>query len=296
VTALAEPTLGALCALGSACTWAVTSLLVRTLNPVLGSVAINALRSTASGVLLLGAVLLLRGPAALAGISVETLVLLAVSIIAAIAIGDTVFFDSTRRLGLARGMTVAMTYPLLSAVLAAAFLDEPLSPRLAAGSALTLLGLALIVWDRSGLALPARGWWIGVGGATLAAIAWSVSVIALKAPLREVDAVTAQAIRLPIAGGLLFMTPWARGAVSRVRDGERRVVARLALLSILTASSSVMFVAAVKYSGVAVAAVLSSTAPMFALPLGLLFLGERLTAGPIVGTVVAVVGIAVLQL
>lgn len=293
---LAEPTLGTLCALGSACTWAVTSLLVRTLIPVLGSVAVNALRTMAGGVVLLGVVLFLRGPAAVTAISLSALVLLAVSIVAAIVIGDTAFFDSTRRLGLARGMTIATTYPLLSALLAATFLDEPLTVRLALGSLVTLAGLALIVHARPDGDAPVDGWWIGVGGAMLASLAWAVSVVVLKAPLREVDAVTAQAIRLPIAGAMLFAMPWARGAMSRVREGEGHVVTRLIVLSVLTASSSVMFVAAIQYSGVAVATILSSTAPVFAMPLGLLFLGERLALRPIVGTIIAVAGVAVLQL
>lgn len=293
--ALPEPVLGALCALGSACTWAVTSLIVRTLNPVLGTVAINAFRTTGGGLALLAAVLLLRGPVAMTEISIPTLLLLVVSIVAAIVIGDTAYFDSTRRIGLARGMTISMTYPLLSALLAAAFLDEALTARTAVGSLVTLAGLALIVRGGPDGAVAPDGWWIGVAGAVLAAVAWAVSVVALKAPLREVDAVTAQAIRLPIAGALLFATPWARGTVSQVRGGDRSVVTKLIVLSALTAVSSVMFVAGVKYAGVAVTVVLSSTAPMFAMPLGVIVLGERLTIRPILGTIIAVGGIAMLQ-
>jgi drug/metabolite transporter (DMT)-like permease len=74
------------------------------------------------------------------------------------------------------------------------------------------------------------------------------------------------------------------------------VLARLVVLSVLTAASSVMFVAGVKYAGVAVAAVLSSTAPMFAIPLGVLFLGERLSLGALLGAGVTVTGMVVLQL
>jgi drug/metabolite transporter (DMT)-like permease len=45
-----------------------------------------------------------------------------------------------------------------------------------------------------------------------------------------------------------------------------------------------------------VASVLSSTAPMFAIPLGTLFLGERITASAALGTAVTVAGVAVLNL
>jgi drug/metabolite transporter (DMT)-like permease len=57
----------------------------------------------------------------------------------------------------------------------------------------------------------------------------------------------------------------------------------------------VMFVVGVKHAGVAVTTVLSSTAPMFAIPLGMIFLGERLSAAAVLGTVVTVAGIAILQ-
>ena len=47
---------------------------------------------------------------------------------------------------------------------------------------------------------------------------------------------------------------------------------------------------------VAVAAVLSSTAPLFAIPFGLIFLGERLTTRAVIGTLVTVAGVTILQL
>jgi drug/metabolite transporter (DMT)-like permease len=57
----------------------------------------------------------------------------------------------------------------------------------------------------------------------------------------------------------------------------------------------VTFVAGVQYAGVAVATVLSSIAPIFAIPLGFLFLGERPTPRTAAGALLAIAGIAVLQ-
>jgi hypothetical protein len=53
--------------------------------------------------------------------------------------------------------------------------------------------------------------------------------------------------------------------------------------------------ASLKYAGVVVATVLSSTAPMFAIPLGFFFLGERLTIGAMLGSAVTLLGIALLH-
>jgi drug/metabolite transporter (DMT)-like permease len=207
-----------------------------------------------------------------------------------------VFFESTRAIGLGRAMTLATTYPLGAALLAAAFLDEPLTPTAAAGTVMTLGGVALIVSVRAtGEGRPER-LGFGVGTAAVAAAAWAVSTVMLKAPLHEIEPLTAQAVRLPLASALLFLTPWARGAGAALRGAGRGPLVRIGVLSLVTAASSVLFVASLKYAGVTVGAVLSSTAPLFALPLGVVFLGERASPWTVLGVLVAVAGIVVLQL
>jgi len=292
---IAETTLGTLAALGAAVTWAATGLLVRSLVRELGSVAVNAVRSTVGGAILLVWVLVTAGAGAFAVASTRALVLLALSIVAAIAIGDTVFFESTRVLGLGRAMTISMTYPVGAAALAAAFLGEPITLPIAAGALLTLGGIVLIVAPWAERA-PDERFAFGVGTATLASLAWAVSVVLVKAPLREMDAVTAQAIRLPLAALVLWATPWARAAAGGLGRLGGAALTRLAALSVLTVLSSVLFVASVKYAGVGVAAVLSSTAPIFAIPLARVFFGERLSRPALLGAGVTVVGIVVLPL
>jgi drug/metabolite transporter (DMT)-like permease len=199
---ISETTLGALAALGSAMAWAVTSLLARTMMPALGSVGVNAVRSTIGGALLVAWVLATAGPGVFAVISARAWVLLALSIVVAIALGDTVFFESTRALGLARAMTISTTYPLGAAAFAALFLDEPITPPIVVGALVTLGGLVLIVapWAERP---PEERFWFGVGTAAVASFAWAVSTVMVKPPLAEMDAVTAQAIRLPLASAFL---------------------------------------------------------------------------------------------
>ncbi|MCL6640324.1 MAG: DMT family transporter [Candidatus Rokubacteria bacterium] len=293
---LSEPALGALLALGAAFTWAATSLLVRTLTPPFTTVGLNAARTLAGGAVLWVWVLRGGGAGDVAAIAAADLVLLAGSIVLAVAIGDTAFFDSTRRLGLGRGMTIAMTYPLVAAALATALLGEPLTWQLGAGTVLTLAGLFVLIRGRGDEEAAQPGWGVGVAGAVVASLAWGISSVLLKAPLQGVDPVTAQAIRLPIAGALLAATPWAGGLALALRGASVGTLARLAALGGLTAVSSVMFVAGLKYAGVAVATVLSATAPLFAIALGLAFLGERVTRPVAAGAAIAVAGIVVLQL
>jgi DME family drug/metabolite transporter len=296
VTFLSPQAAGALCALGSALTWAITSLLVRTVCPPLSSVTVSVLRSLMGGGLLVAWVLAVGGFAQLGGMSWGTFAFLAVSIVLAIAVGDVLFFESARMLGLARAMTVSMTYPLMGAILAAVFLDEPISARLAVGSVVTLSGLAIIVLTRPTEEARPGHTRLGLAAATAAAAAWAGSLLVLKPAMGALDPVTAQAVRLPLAGLLLLATPWGWDTGSQIARVNRGVLARVALLGAVTAMSSVLFVSGVKLADVAVAAVLSSTAPLFAIPLGLIFLGERLTARAALGTLVTVSGLAVLQL
>jgi drug/metabolite transporter (DMT)-like permease len=290
-----DTTFGALAALGSAVAWAVTSLLARSLMSELGSVGVNAIRSTIGGVLLVAWVLATVGVGAFTTISTSAWLLLGLSIVTAIALGDTVFFESTRAIGVGRAMTISTTYPLGAAVIAGAFLNEPVTVPIAVGSLVTMAGLVLIVAPWAERA-PEERFWLGVGAAAIASLAWAVSTVLVKPPLAEMGPVTAQAIRLPVASMVLWLTPWARSVPRTFARSSRTVRVRLVILGAITSVSSVMFVAGVKHAGVAVASVLSSTAPMFAIPLAVVFLDERVTLHALVGIALTLAGIIVLQL
>ena len=292
---IGDTAFGALAALGSAVAWAVTSLLARSLMSELGSVGVNAIRSTIGGVLLIAWVLATAGAGAFTAISASAWLLLGLSIVTAIALGDTVFFESTRAIGVGRAMTISTTYPLGAAVIAAAFLDEPVTVPIAVGSLVTMAGLVLIVAPWAERA-PEERFWFGVGAAAIASLAWAVSTVLVKPPLSEMGPVTAQAIRLPVASMVLWLTPWARSVPRAFVRSSRAVQIRIAILGAITSVSSVMFVAGVKHAGVAVASVLSSTAPMFAIPFAVVFLGERITLRAFLGIVLTLAGIIVLQL
>ena len=288
-------TVGMLCALGSAMSWSVTSLMVSALTPGIGSFTINAARTTLTAAIVIGWMLLAGGLDTVLTLSIGSLALLAVSIVLAIPIGDTIFFESAQRLGLGRAMTISMSYPVVAASLAALLLGERLSAPIVVGGLLTLAGLGLIVMARVEPPGEPRPW-RGVVEALLAALAWGVSVVALRVPLDEIDPVSAQAIRLPVGAVMLWVTPWALRGVPALLRGGWPLFVRLLALAALTAVSSVMYSASVKYAGVAMASVLSSTAPLFAVPLGIVFLNERLPALALLGAVVTVAGIVVLRL
>ncbi|MGH7319362.1 MAG: DMT family transporter [Candidatus Rokuibacteriota bacterium] len=291
------PTLGAVAALGSALTWALIGLVARALIPYFNVLSINMIRSAVGGVLLAVVVLASGSLGALGAVSPTSWVYLTVSVITAFAIGDTAFFESTKTIGLARAMSLSMLYPLLASALGFWFLGERITPFVAAGAVVTLGGLVLIVGERAPVTSEAPdGRSRGLALALLAALAFAVSVALTKPVLHEVDPVSVQAVRLPLAAVLLWLTPWARGAGRQVRAHLRAAGPLLLLHGVLTAISAVTFVTALKYADLALATVLSSTSPLFALPIGFLVFGERATWRAVLGVLLCVGGIALLSL
>jgi drug/metabolite transporter (DMT)-like permease len=110
-----------------------------------------------------------------------------------------------------------MSYPVVAASLAALLLGERLTAPIVIGGLLTLAGLVLIVMARVEAPGEPRPW-RGVVQALLAALAWGLSVVALRVPLDEIDPLSAQAVRLPVGALMLWVTPWAlRGLPALMR-------------------------------------------------------------------------------
>jgi len=294
--ALTVPAFGAACALASAFFWALTSLLVRRLGAVCSMVTINAVRITVSGLVLLAVSFAGSARAELAAMSALTFLLVASSTVLAAGIGDSIFFECTRVLGLGRAMTLSMTYPLMAAAFAAVFLGEPLTLRSALGTVTILAGLGLIVRTRHDAGGTHRGQRLAIVGSFVVALTWAASAILMKPAMRELSPLTAQGIRLPIVAVFLWLMPWSRSGLPALYAAGRSAVAPLVVLSALTAVSSMTWIAGLKYSDVVVATVLSSTSPMFALGLGAMFLAERLTLAAVIGALLTIVGIVVLDI
>ena len=294
---LTTPAFGAVWALLSALIWTLIGVCARALARYFNVLTVNMLRSAVGGVMLGLVVLALGSAGSLRAVSPWAWMLLTVSVITAFAIGDTAFFESTKTIGLARAMTISMIYPLIASGLGVWLLGERITTPVALGTLVTLAGLALIVSERTvtagGESGEARR---GLGLALLSAVVWGVSPVMMAPAISEVDPVSIQAVRLPLAAGVLWITPWSRGAGARVRRDLRAVGPLLLVIGFLTALSAVTWVAALKYAGITVTTVLSSTSPLFAIPIGLVAFGERVSARAVGGILLAVAGIVLLSL
>jgi drug/metabolite transporter (DMT)-like permease len=281
----------------SAMCWAATGLLIRAFGVGINAVTINALRSTIAGLafLVVWPVLSEIGP-----IQPIAAILLVLSLIAGLAIGDSLYFAAIPRIGVARAMPISMAYPVLTAALAVTFLEESVGPISVIGMLATLVGVYLVASPASEQSAGAESagsvYWIGVAMAVAAAIGWSVATVALGPALEHVDIWTASAVREPLAAaGLWLVAGRLSGAPKRSQLGRAAVLA-IAGTGALTLIATALFLWGVSSAGAARTAVLTATSPIFAVPLSILFLGERGTWRVAGGTLCSVAGVILLTL
>jgi drug/metabolite transporter (DMT)-like permease len=100
---------------------------------------------------------------------------------------------------------------------------------------------------------------------------------------------------MPSAGILLWLTPWPRGTMARVKKAGSSDRRRLAAICVLSAVGTFCFTTGIKYGGVAVGNVLAATSPLFTLPFEIWVLGQRQSAQTIAGALLTVAGIGLMN-
>jgi drug/metabolite transporter (DMT)-like permease len=287
---------GDLVALAAALGWAGTTVMARYISRAIPAVWYNAFRIAIASAVMLAAAPWTLGNADLSRVSAGALGMLIISVLTGFTVGDTAFFESMRRIGVARAAPIAGCHPLVTALLAVAFLGEPITLALLLGVMVIGIGVWLITTDKAANAAPTRGarnsMLIGVILALVAAVSWASSTVLVRPALHEMDALTASTIRLPFATLVLLL------AASRLRklDGRRLVlkpgtVCWLIVAGLMTVVSATLFLWSVDLAGAARTAALSSASPIFSATIAVLLLGEQMTARLALGMSVSLAGV-----
>jgi len=286
-------TIGILAALGSAASWALGAVLFKKLGDQLSSPAMTLVKSLMSAALL-GLVLLFIG---FTSLSSNALTLLIVSGVLGIAFGDTLFFAALKELTPHTLIMLLTGGQVLTVLMAVVFLKESPTPLAWLGIALVISGIFIVV--RANLsgkkeASPLKGIVLGA----LSVVCMSTSYVIAKRPLEEpASAMEATFIRM-VAGAVTMLilcvfTGQARNWWQPFR--ERSLLGQFFLsVAMITFGGFWLTFVAFKQLDVSIASTLTSVEPLFVLPLGVIFLREKVTFRALAGSVVAVTGIALL--
>jgi drug/metabolite transporter (DMT)-like permease len=286
--------LGDLVALVAALGWAGTSLMARALSGRVPALWYNALRFAAAAILLVLLLPWTLSQVDLSSVRLSALGFLLVSTVLGIGLGDTAFFESIRRLGVARAMPIASSYPLVTGVLAVWLLGETLTLGLVVGMVIVALGVWLLTSEGAeaiGGGLSSREVTVGIGLAAIAALGWAISAIAVRPAMETMDVLLASTLRMPIAAVALILIGRARGGRSGHLKLTPGIVLWLVAAGVATVASMSLFLWAVALVGPSRTAALTSSSPLFVAPLAFLVLKERFTLRLGLGIAVTVVGL-----
>jgi len=287
--------IGELSGLGCAVIWAAVSSIMRSLSERISPIAINGLRCAFSVATLALLILALGRMDTLAAVPLAGAAAIVVSGIIGQSLGDGMFIASMKLIGASRALPVSGIQPLLTLGLAVLFLGERVTPESFAGTLLVILGIYLLAFPYSPLnqagALLGSADRRGLLLALAAAACWAVSTIIIRRALESVDIVAANFIRLSTATLCLTGLELLLSRGRRPAGLSRRSLTILAIAGFISAFSSMMYLTAVFYAGAAKASVLSSTAPLFGLPISVLFLHEKISSRVVAGTLITVGGI-----
>src|SRR5512147_928974 len=126
-------TLGIAGGLCSAFTWSLITILSQSLSHRFTPAGINGFRATVGGLAVLAGALAAGYGAEIVEMPLWAAVMLWLSVVIGYAGGDAVFFGGMRLLGVTRAHTLSMTHPLMSTLVGALLLGEPITPRRALG-------------------------------------------------------------------------------------------------------------------------------------------------------------------
>jgi drug/metabolite transporter (DMT)-like permease len=286
---------GELYAIAAAFLWALSSMLVKSQTYKLDIVSLAAWRTVPGVIVYLGLILLSGRLNDLLHFPSRSLGFLIGSTVLGLIVGDLLYFRSMKLIGLARAMPLSAVYPFFTLVLALLFLGERLHWAVLAGAILITGGAYMLAFPQGTRRIkrPDMGdaGTQGVALALIAAACWSVSTVALRIGLEGVNVTVANTIRVSMLAVILFGILLGRGEIGRFRQYGLRSLGITFLAGVVgTVLSTFAFLSAIQQAGAAKTSILTSTSPLFAMPLSLL-VGERLTSRTLLGTILTVAGI-----
>ncbi len=293
--------IGDIFALTSAATFAFSSSIMKYLNTIGTPAQLNFVRVLIGAIIFVAHLLIGGYTSQIWGISGLILLYLALSVIFNVVIGDTSFFEAQNKLGIKIATPLVNTYPYLTVVIAVLFLEELVTPQLLLGSLLLIPGVILLSLDKidpvdteEEESNRAKG----LVYTLIATLSYSLGVVFITLGTENINPVVANSIRLPIAAVSLALLVTINPRESLPEFGTRvsQTSGKMKLLILLagllgTYFSSYFLVLSVQAIGASRSAILFSTGPLFALPIALFWLRERIGLKTVVGTILTIVGL-----
>jgi drug/metabolite transporter (DMT)-like permease len=289
--------IGEAAALGSAALWATSTVAIKDVTSRLSAFYIMAVRTGIATVLAIVLVAIVKPSVLAFTIPLSTFgVLLGSGMIA--ILGDAAFVRAIAVEQVSRVFTISTSlYILLSVCGSIVFTGAAVSWFLPLGGLAVLAGSRFVLTSSipapeaknpgsRSAELRLAGLWLSI----VASVLWAGSLLIVSHAMKSVDPLSATVLRLPFMAAAMLLVVLVRGDHRR-HGWPGRDLNPLVLSGVMVLGSILLFLLSAKSAGAGTVAVLTSTSPIFAVPLAYFFLNEKITPRVAGGTAACMAGI-----
>jgi drug/metabolite transporter (DMT)-like permease len=287
--------IGESAALSAALLWAISSVIYSRLGLKISPLQLNLYKGIIA-IALIAITLLIQGTA-LINLSTSTVVLLTISGMIGIGLGDTAYFSALNSLGARRTLLLETSSPPMGALLALIFIGEQLAYSSWCGIFLTILGIAWVISERNPVdqfSVSPQGIMWGI----LAAIAQALGAVISRYALIQSAVTPLESTLIRLIGGTVIVIGLLFLPVAQQTKMQWQLSRRsLGIIAIAAFVSTYLGIwlqqISLKFAPTGIAQTFLATSPLFILPIVALQ-GEKISLRAILGVVVSVAGIALM--
>lgn len=298
------PFVGELAALATSFFFSVGPTFFTLAGRLVGSVVVNRTRLVVAFGYLLVVHFILYGTLLPLDAEPDRWLWLGLSGLIGFVLGDAALFQAFIVIGTRLTMLIFTVNPIIATLLGWLFLGETLTPTQLLGMGITLGGIGWVMLERNNSVqreLTPKAYTTGILLAVLAGAGQATGAITAKLGLYgDFPVLSGQIIRVSIAVVgiwiLTFLRGKARQTIQALKD-QPNAIRFILIASFLGPFLGVFFsLVAIQHTHVGIASTLMSLQPIFLIPIGYYFFKEEISWRSIVGTVVALAGVAVIFL
>jgi drug/metabolite transporter (DMT)-like permease len=283
--------IGESAALVAAFSWALASQLYSNVGKKFPSVWLNLFKNSLALLILIpvGFITLNK----FTGFNKLSVTVLFLSGVVGIGIGDSAFLACVKRIGARRALVLETFCPIVGAFLAFIFLAETLKVSQMLWAVLTLAGILLVILEENKSEDKSFSW-KGYAFGVIALLCQSGGAVMTRGILAgsQISPLWSGCVRL--GAGLIVVIVWIIFSKNRwnksLLDAFKSSYGKLTIACIFgTVMGLWLQQISLKYAATGIAQTLSSTSPIFVLPIAF-FYGEKITLRAIAGALLATIG------
>lgn len=279
-------------------TFALSSVMIKRLQKYASPLFLNFLRTLVGGVIFPLQLLMMGNFRSLWQLSALAVWYLTLSVIFNVVVGDSLYFAAQNRIGVNIATPIVNIYPLFAIIMAVLFLGETVTWIFVGGSLIIITGIIILsISGKNDTQIATDHKLFGFTFATLSMLSYALGVVVLTVASLGLDPVVANTVRLPV-GTILLGGAFLLPNTTIVPESNKQSMKSMYFLLMIVAAgvlgtylSSLFYVISTQKLGASRSAVLTSLGPLFALPLAVVWLKEKITWQIVFGTILTLIGL-----